>query len=203
MSLSAYLAFMIACVVVVIVPGPTVTLIVANSLRHGRRAGMLNVVGTQIGLALTVGIVLLGLASLIAAMGAWFFWVRLAGAAYLIWLGWKLLIAGEEAIAAGSTREPRGGFLLQGLAVALSNPKSLVFFGAFFPQFIDANYNFTSQVLIMGATATAIAAISDSVYAILASRAAALSGRRLRLISCGSGAILVGGGLWLALSRSK
>ena len=115
MSLSVYFTFLLACIVVVIVPGPTVTLIVASSLRHGRRAGMLNVAGTQLGLLLTVGIVLLGLASLIAAMGAWFAWVRLAGAAYLIWLGWKLLTAsGESADAA--PRKPRGGFFVQGLA---------------------------------------------------------------------------------------
>ena len=69
MSLPAYFAFVVATIVLVIVPGPTVTLIIANSLRHGRRAGMLNVAGTQIGLALTVGVVLLGLASLIEAMG--------------------------------------------------------------------------------------------------------------------------------------
>ena len=91
MSLSAYFAFLVATIVLVIVPGPTVTLVIANSLRHGRRAGLLNVAGTQIALAVTVGVVLLGLASLIEAMGAWFFWVRLAGAAYLIWLGVKLL----------------------------------------------------------------------------------------------------------------
>jgi hypothetical protein len=131
MSLSAYLAFLLACVVVVIVPGPTVTLIVANSLRHGRRAGMLNVAGTQLGLALTVGVVLLGLASLIASMGAWFIWFRLAGAAYLIWLGCKLLMASGDPEAGPALRLPRGGFFLQGLAVALSNPKSLIFFGAF------------------------------------------------------------------------
>ena len=91
MSLSVYLAFLLACAVVMIVPGPSVTLILANSLRHGRRAGLLNVAGGQVGLALTAGVVLLGLASLIAAMGAWFVWLRLAGAAYLIWLGVKLL----------------------------------------------------------------------------------------------------------------
>jgi threonine/homoserine/homoserine lactone efflux protein len=186
----------------VIIPGPTVTLTIANSLRHGRRAGLLNVAGTQIALALTVGIVLLGLASLIEAMGAWFFWVRLAGAAYLIWLGWKLLTAsGESADAA--PRKPRGGFFVQGLAVALSNPKTLLFFGAFFPQFMDANRDFASQMLIMGATAMAVAVITDSAYALLASRAgAALSRRRARQIARASGGALIGGGLWLALSRS-
>jgi homoserine/homoserine lactone efflux protein len=204
MSLSVYLAFLLACVVLVIVPGPTVTLIVANSLRHGRRAGLLNVVGTQLGLALTVGVVLLGLASLIAAMGAWFVWVRLAGAAYLIWLGWKLLFASGGLETGASIRGPRGGFLLQGLAVALSNPKTLLFFGAFFPTFMDSCRDFTLQVLIMGATAMAVAAISDSAYAVLAARAsAALSRRRMRLAARASGGALIGGGLWLALSGSK
>jgi homoserine/homoserine lactone efflux protein len=202
MALSVYLAFLAACIVVMIVPGPSVTLIVANSLRHGRRAGLLNVAGGQLGLAIVAAIALMGLASLIAAMGAWFAWVRLAGAAYLIWLGWKLLTAsGESADAA--PRKPRGGFFVQGLAVALSNPKTLLFFGAFFPQFMDASRDFTTQMLIMGATAMAVAAITDSAYALLASRAgAALSRRRARQIARASGGALIGGGLWLALSRS-
>jgi len=204
MSLSVYFAFLLACIVVVIVPGPTVTLIVANSLRHGRRAGMLNVAGTQLGLVLTVGIVLLGLASLIAAMGAWFIWLRLVGAAYLIWLGCKLLMASGEIAAGTAPRTPRAGFFVQGLAVALSNPKTLLFFGAFFPQFMDPNRDFTLRVLIMGATAMAVAAISDSAYALLASRAgAALSRRRVRLMTRASGGMLIGGGVWLALSRTK
>jgi homoserine/homoserine lactone efflux protein len=204
MSLSVYSTFLLACIVVVIVPGPTVTLIVANSLRHGRRAGMLNVAGTQLGLVLTVGIVLLGLASLIAAMGAWFIWLRLVGAAYLIWLGCKLLMASGEIAVGTAPRTPRAGFFVQGLAVALSNPKTLLFFGAFFPQFMDPNRDFTLQVLIMGAIAMAVAAISDSAYALLASRAgAALSRRRVRLMTRASGGMLIGGGVWLALSRAK
>jgi len=204
MSLSVYFAFLLACVVVVIVPGPTVTLIVANSLRHGARAGMLNVAGTQVGLVLTVGVVLLGLASLIAAMGAWFIWLRLAGAAYLIWLGCRLLMSSAEIELGAPPRSPRGGFFLQGLGVALSNPKTLLFFGAFFPQFIDPARDFTIQVLIMGATAMAVAAISDTAYALLTSRArAALSRRRMRLMTRASGGMLIGGGVWLALSRPK
>lgn len=204
MSVSAYLAFLLACVAVVIVPGPTVTLIVANSLRHGRRAGMLNVAGTQLGLALTVGVVLLGLASLIASMGGWFSWFRLAGAAYLIWLGCKLMTASGEIEAGAALRQPRGGFFVQGLAVALSNPKTLIFFGAFFPQFMDPSRDFTVQVLIMGGSAMAVAAISDTAYVLLASRAgAALSRRRKRLMARTAGGVLIGGGLWLAFSRAR
>lgn len=203
MSSSLYLAFLLATLVVVVVPGPTNTLIIANSVRHGRRAGLLNVAGTQVGLALTVVLVLLGLTSLIAAMGAWFVWVRLAGAAYLVWLGWKLLMddGGAEQQA---PRQPRGGFLVQGLAVEISNPKTLLFFGAFFPQFMDMSRNHTLQVLIMGATAMAVAALSDGAYALLASRTARLlTAKRARMMSRLSGSVLIGGGLWLALSRSK
>jgi len=138
MSLELFAAYLVACLVIIIVPGPTVTLIIANSLRHGSRAGLLNVAGTQAGLAIMIAIVGVGLSSVIAAMGHWFDWVRLAGAAYLIWLGWKMYRnAGEIAEGASEARPPRGGFFLQGLLVALSNPKTLVFFGAFFPQFLD------------------------------------------------------------------
>jgi threonine/homoserine/homoserine lactone efflux protein len=81
MSLPVYFAFLLACAVVMIGPCPALTLIVASRPRHGRRAGVLNAAGTQLGVAITAGVVLLGLASLVAAMGAWLVRVRLAGAA--------------------------------------------------------------------------------------------------------------------------
>jgi homoserine/homoserine lactone efflux protein len=88
--------------------------------------------------------------------------------------------------------------------LSLSNPKTLLFFGAFFPQFLEAGRDPTLQVLVMGATAMAVAAVSDGAYALLASRAgAALSRRRVRLMTQASGGLLIGGGLWLALSRSR
>jgi homoserine/homoserine lactone efflux protein len=204
MALSVYLAFLLATFVVVVVPGPTNTLIVANSMRHGWRAGLLNMAGTQAGLAITVSLVLFGLTSLIAAMGSWFDWVRLAGALYLIWLGWKLLTEAGGVEEQKPPKIPRGGFLVQGMAVELSNPKTLLFFGAFFPQFMDMSRNHTIQVLIMGATAMAVAAVSDSLYALLAARTAKLlTRRRARLMSRLSGSVLIGGGLWLALSKAK
>jgi threonine/homoserine/homoserine lactone efflux protein len=202
MSLELYAAFLVACLVVIIVPGPTVTLVIANSLRHGRRAGLLNVAGTQIGLAIMIGIVGIGLTSLIEAMGHWFDWLRLAGAAYLIWLGWKMIRSSGEGTVGEAPRPPRGGFVMQGAIVALSNPKTLLFFGAFFPQFIDSARDQGLQIAIMGATAMLFAAISDSAYAIASGRAGrALSARRVRLLSRASGGFLIGGGMWLALSR--
>jgi homoserine/homoserine lactone efflux protein len=204
MSLELYLAYLLACLIIVIVPGPTVTLIIANSLRHGTRAGLLNVAGTQVGLAVMIGIVAVGLASLVEAMGHWFDVVRLLGAAYLVWLGWKMFRASGTTDGAMAAPRPREGFLMQGVVVALSNPKTLVFFGAFFPQFIDPAAAALPQVLLLGVTALAFAAVSDSLYALLAGRAGrVLSASRVRLLSRVSGGFLIGGGVWLALSRSR
>jgi homoserine/homoserine lactone efflux protein len=204
MSFNLYLAYLAACVVLVIVPGPTVTVIVANSLRYGARAGLLNVAGTQLGLAVMIGIVILGLASLLEAIGWWFEVLRLAGAAYLIWLGIRLLRADGALDAPGNAPEPRGGFFLQGFVVLMSNPKIIVLFGALFPQFIDPKGDYLGQVLLLGITAMVTAAVFDSIYAITAGRAgAALSRVRVRLLSRISGGFLIGGGIWLALTRTR
>jgi len=215
-ALHLYLAYVATCIVIVIVPGPTVTLVVANSLRHGARAGLLNVAGSQLGFTLMIGIVLAGLASLIEALGWWFDWVRFAGAAYLVWLGIKLLRSSGALVAPRSAQEgrqephqeprqgPRVGFFLQGFLVMMSNPKALLLFGALFPQFIDPSGNYVRQVLLLGVTAMVIALVSDSAYVLVASRAAGLlSTRRMRLLSRASGLCLIGGGAWLALSRSR
>ena len=203
MSVELYLAYVLACAVMTIVPGPTVTLIVANSLRHGARAGLLNVVGTQLGLGLMLGILLVGLASIIATMGWWFDWLRLAGAAYLVWLGWKLLRA-PAAPEAAKLPTPRGGFLLQGFLVLMGNPKALLWFGAFIPQFVDPAGNYVGQVVLLGLTAMAVAALSDGAYAVLTGRAGALfAARHVRTVSRIGGLCLIGGGAWLALTRAR
>ena len=90
MSLELFAVYLLACVVITLVPGPTVTLIVANTLTHGTRAGLLNVAGTQLGLAVFVAVLVIGLASVIETMGMWFDWIRFLGAAYLIWIGIKM-----------------------------------------------------------------------------------------------------------------
>lgn len=202
MSLEFYLAYVFACFVIVIVPGPTVTLIVANSMTYGTRAGLLNIAGTQLGLALMMAIVLIGLASLIQTMGLWFDWVRLAGAAYLVWLGVKLLWSPGAFGDPQRTKRPRVGFFWQGFLVLMSNPKALLVFGAFIPQFVDAKGDYVAQVLLLGVTAMVVAGTFDSAYAVLAGRARRLlSAPRVRWVSQLSGGFLIGGGVWLALAR--
>jgi homoserine/homoserine lactone efflux protein len=203
MSIELYLGYLLACVVIVIVPGPTVTLIIANSLAHGARAGLLNVAGTQLGLAAMVAVLMLSLASLIATMAVWFDWVRIAGAAYLVWLGARLLRAAGGVDATGSTPVPRAGFLLQGFLVIVSNPKALLVFGAFIPQFIDPHRDAAWQIGVLGVTFMAVATLCDGGYAVLTSRARALvSGRGARLLSRGSGAALIAAAVWFALMRA-
>jgi threonine/homoserine/homoserine lactone efflux protein len=204
MSLELYLAFVAASVVITVIPGPTVALVVGNSLSHGTRAGLLNVAGTQLALAGMMIVLVVGLSSVVATMGWLFDWLRWAGAAYLVYLGWKMLRASGTLDPSVATAKPRGGFFLQGFLVMASNPKVLVFFGAFIPQFVAPGADQTSQIILLCATAMVIAAISDSLYAILTGRARALfSRRRVRILSAAGGATLIGGGIWLALTRGK
>ena len=205
MSLQAYLAFVAACVALALLPGPIVTLVIANGLRHGTRAALINIAGAQAGLAIVIGVVAIGLTSLMATMGYWFDWVRFAGAAYLVWLGIKLIRFPVEGLRTDEPpAPPRGGFFLQGCVVLLSNPKVLVFFGAFIPLFMDMNRDHVSQVALLGATFMVIAAMTDGMYALLSGRARLIfSSRRTRLLSRVSGSFMIGGGIWLALTRVR
>ena len=107
MSLQLYLAFVAACIALALLPGPIVTLVIANGLRHGTRAALINIAGVQAGLAIVIGIVAVGLTSLMATMGYWFDWVRFAGAAYLVWLGIKLIRFPVEGVNAERRRRRR------------------------------------------------------------------------------------------------
>jgi homoserine/homoserine lactone efflux protein len=201
MTIEIYLTYVLACVLIAIIPGPTVTVIIANSLAHGTRAGLLNVAGTQLGLGLMMAILIVGLSSVIAAMSWLFDWLRIAGAVYLIYIGYRLLRA-PDVMAQAKAPAPRGGFFLQGFLVMMSNPKALFWFGAFIPQFVDAKGNYVGQIAFLGVTAMIVALFSDGAYAVLTGRAGALlTKHRVRLVSRLGGGFLIGGGIWLALSR--
>jgi threonine/homoserine/homoserine lactone efflux protein len=204
MSLQLYLAYVAACVGLALLPGPIVTLVIANGLRHGTRVALTNIAGVQAALTIVIGVVAIGLTSLMATMGYWFDWVRFAGAAYLVWLGIKLIRSPVEGVEAIAPPPPRGGFFLQGFLVALSNPKLLVFFGAFIPQFVDMSRDHFSQVALLGVTFMFFAGLTDATYALLAGRARSFfSARRTRLLSRVSGGAMIGGGIWLALTRAR
>src|SRR5438477_11605035 len=123
MSLEIYLTYVVACAVITLIPGPTVTVIVANSLAHGTRAGLLNVAGTQLGLGLMMAILIVGLSSVIAAMSWLFDWLRIAGAIYVVYIGYRLQTAPDSTVDAKASA-PRGRVCLPGVPVMMSNPKA-------------------------------------------------------------------------------
>ncbi|MGI9401790.1 MAG: LysE family translocator [Rhizobiaceae bacterium] len=199
MSLSLIAGFALASFLIVIVPGPTVTVIVANSLRDGYRAGLMNVAGTQAGLLIMLLIVALGLETVISVMAHAFFWLKLAGAAYLVWLGISLLRSDGDIGSVSRQKKPRSGYFWQGFLVIWSNPKALLFYGAFIPQFVDPQQNAFWQAMVLGLIFMLVATIFDSLYALAASKAGDMLTRsRVRLVEKMSGMFLIGGGIWLA-----
>lgn len=199
---SVLIAFALASAAIVIVPGPTVSLIVANALRRGPAAGLANVAGTQVGLATMILVLVAGLDAVVALMGEAFVVVKLVGAAYLVWLGIKLLRSdGTVARAEGASRS-LVGYAVQGFFVIWSNPKALLFFGAFIPQFVDRGEPIAVQVAVLGGIFMAVATVLDGAYAVLAGRAGRmLTRQRVRIAEKISGAVLVAGGAALAFAR--
>jgi len=199
---ASLLSYTLACIAIIIVPGPTVTVIIANSMRHGTRAGLLNVLGTQIGLAGMMIVLAFGLHAVVTGMGSVFEILRLVGAAYLIWLGIRMWRSDGTLGKAETAPRADGSLLLQGLVVVWSNPKALLFFGAFIPQFVDPAGNAAWQTMLLGGIFMLTAAVGDSLYAFAAGGAGAkLTKARVKLAERISGTCLIGGGLWLALSR--
>jgi homoserine/homoserine lactone efflux protein len=199
-TLESYIAFCAAATALAIVPGPTVTVIVANSLRFGSREGLLNVAGTQAGVLVWLAIAAAGLGAALKLMGVWFDLLRWAGSIYLVWLGVKMFLSKGDLAMATERARPRGSFFLQGFVVIMSNPKMLVLFGALIPPFLTEGGNVLQETMLLGVTFMAIAAVGDTLYALLAGRAGEwLSRSRIRAIEIASGLCLTLGGVWLAL----
>ena len=199
MSAITLATFILASFVVAVVPGPTVSLIIANSIRGGTRAGMANIAGTQAGFVIMVLVVAFGLESVMIFMADWFFYIKLAGAAYLVWLGIKMLRSDGEMSDGDPVKPPRIGYFWQGFVVVLSNPKVLIFLGAFIPQFIDPTGDAFIQTILYGTLFMIVAVIFDCIYAILAGKAGGLLTRtRMRFVERFSGTLLIGGGIWMA-----
>lgn len=203
-ELNTYLAYVAASAAIVIVPGPTVTLIFANSLRAGSKAGLINFAGTQAGLLIMMGVLAAGLTTIVNHLAVIFDVVRIVGAIYLVWLGIKLWRSdgalGTET--KSDATKSSWGYFWQGFIVIWSNPKALLFFGAFIPQFIDPTRNPLLQTIVLGVTFMLVATLLDGAYAVVAGRTGSLMSRgNVRVLERVSGTALIGGGVWLALSR--
>lgn len=200
MNWQLFTGFLIITVILILTPGPIVTLVISTGARRGVRAALVTVAGTSAGNAVLLSSIALGIDWVLLHAVYVFEILRWAGAAYLIWLGvqaWRR--------AGGSGIEPRTGqvHFWRGFLVALSNPKTLAFFTAFLPQFVDPSRPAGRQIAVMCVVSALLATLSDSCWAIASGlgRAWFLKPRRARLLGRISGAVLLGGGVWLSLAR--
>lgn len=194
-------AFLLITSVLVITPGPIVTLVVATGATQGVRAALITVAGTTIGNAVLLTAIAFGLSWVLNNAATLFEILRWAGAAYLIWLGfqaWRR--AGERG---GAIAPRRHVHFRRGFAVALSNPKTIAFFTAFLPQFVDPRLPVERQLIVMCAVSVALAAVMDAGWAVAAGlgRAWFMTSWRAKLLGRVSGVALIGGGIWLSLTR--
>lgn len=194
----------------ILVPGPNILFVVSRSLQLGKLSGIAAVVGGQSGVYVQVIAVAFGVGALVEGSVAVFTVIRLAGAAYLIFLGVQA-IRHRKSLAAilGGTAPPAGTgrMLRDGFVVGLTNPKAIVFFVAVLPQFANrAAGHVPLQLLLLGAIFVAIALVSDSMWALIAGTARSWftrSPRRLELIGGTSGLVMIGIGASLALTGGK
>jgi len=209
MSIEVTLAFIAACILLGLTPGPNMSLILANTLSHGLSCGLITLAGTATGLTLLVAGATAGMGSMMVLMAAWFDVVRWVGALYLVYLGARQLWMfrrrrkmGGIPIAQTPAARRRSGWYAQGLLVSLSNPKVILFLGAFLPQFVDPARAPVRQLSILAVLFVVVLVAVDIGYTLAAGRARAkLDAARLAFLDGAAGVLLVMGGLALAMVR--
>jgi len=177
-------------------------LLISNSVSHGMSAGIRSLIGSIFGLSVLVCCIVLGLASIIQFMADWFDWVKLAGAAYLIWLGFTKIRNAKikQDVVVPQIKHRR--FFIQGFLVSLSNPKVLLFLAAFLPQFLSPLHDTQFQLIIYGISFVVTIGMVDLMYVLATGKTKSLlSQQRLALFDKISGAALMCGGVGLMLSR--
>jgi len=204
------LAFALLSLALIVVPGPNVLFVISRSLQLGRAAGMCTALGGQVGVYAQVAAVALGIGVLVERSAAVFTVIKLAGAAYLIYLGVQAVRHRRsltEALGATVTRKTPLRILGDGILVGVTNPKVIVFFAAVLPQFVDRGAGHVPlQMMLLGAVFIAIAVVSDGSWALVAGTARAWlarSPRRLELIGGTGGLVMIGIGASLAITGRK
>lgn len=206
-DLQTWIAFVAAAEALLIIPGPTVLLVVSYALAQGRRSAWATVPGVAAGDFTAMALSLLGLGALLAASAELFTVLKLAGAAYLVYLGIKILRAPvPESLDENAPQEhARWRITAHAYAVTALNPKGIVFYVAFFPLFLSADKPLLPQILTFGATFLVMATFNAALYAVMAGQVTRfLKGYRARknLNRAAGGILLVTGGL-LGLARKS
>lgn len=208
LPLENVVAFIAASVVIIVIPGPSVLFVIGRSIALGRRAGVLSVVGNALGTVPAVLAVAFGVGAIVASSVVAFTVLKIAGAVYLVWLGIQAIrhrhanVVGPSRVAASSWT-----LLRQGFVVGVTNPKTIAFFVAVLPQFVDPHAGAVrSQLLVLGLIFQVLALICDSAWALAAGTARtwfARSPKRVSALSGTGGVMMIGLGGALALTGAK
>ena len=199
MNWHLFAGFLAITIVLLLTPGPIVTLVISTGATRGVRAALITVAGTSLGNAVLVAAIALGLDWVLSHAVYLFEALRWIGAAYLVWLGVRAWRS-----AAQPQPQTTGNHLhfWRGFVVALTNPKTVAFFTAFLPQFVDPTLPAARQLALMCIVSVVLAACSDSCWGIAAGMGRRfmnpLRARSLRRVSA---VTLIGGGIWLSLAR--
>ena len=204
------LAFTLVSFALIVVPGPNVLFVISRSLQLGRAAGVGTAVGGQIGVYAQVTAVAFGVGVLVERSVAIFTAIKLAGAAYLIYLGVQAVRHRRslaEALSEPVAKKSHGRIVWDGFLVGATNPKVAVYFAAVLPQFVDRSAGYVPlQMLLLGAVSVGIAVVSDGAWAMVAGTARVWLGRsprRLELIGGVGGITMIGIGVTLAVTGRK
>jgi len=205
MSIELWLAFVAASAVLLIIPGPTILTVISYSMAHGRRANVPLVAAVALGDSTALVVSLLGLGALLATSAFWFTVVKWAGGLYLLYLGVKLLRAGVSSAELTAPAAPKSRWRLfaNTYLVTALNPKGIVFFVAFLPQFINPGASVTRQLWVLAITFVVMATINAALYAVFAASARKLlaSPRAQRRFNLSGGALLSAAGVWALLAK--
>lgn len=208
-SVSQALAFGLASLLIIVIPGPSVLFVVGRALAYGRRTALVSVLGNEVGSLVVVSAVALGVGAVLERSVLVFTLIKLCGAAYLIFLGVRALVRSGAHAGLQGDAPGRGGWRagLDGFLVGVANPKTAVFFAAVLPQFVDRERgDVPGQMLVLGLIFVLIALVCDSSWSLAASGARVWFGRsprRLRLVGGAGGIAMIGLGIGIAVTGRK
>lgn len=205
MTFETWLAFVAASAVLLVIPGPTILLVVSYALGQGWRTALPMAIGVALGDFTAMTLSMLGIGALLLASATVFTLLKWAGAAYLVYLGIKLFRAGGSLKAEPRTTQSSAvRMTAHAWLVTALNPKSLTFFIAFLPQFLDRHADFWTQMAVFETTFLALAFTNAFGYALAASRARSMVGnpRTIRVFNRAGGTLLVGAGIATVAIRS-
>lgn len=203
-ELDLYLFFVGTCIMFGLIPGPNIALIVANSIAYGTRYGLVSVAGTSSAMVPQLAITVLGATTLLTLVAFAFEWLRWLGVAYLIYLGARHWFAETDdnlEMEADKKAKALKKVYWSGFWVSTTNPKTLLIFGAFFPQFVSPEGNVALQMILLSVTFISVITAADSCWAILAGKARPFLSKFARLRHRISGAFFITAGVGLALAR--